>query len=42
LVPERESYRTRACEMFARVTGFPVIKTLDQYDFGFATGAPRK
>ena len=28
--------------MFARVAGFPAIKTLDQYDFGFATGAPRK
>ena len=28
--------------MFARVAGFPAIKTLDQYDFTFATGAPRK
>ena len=28
--------------MFARVAGFPAIKTLDQYDFGFATGAPRR
>ncbi len=26
----------------ARVAAFPAIKTLDQYDFGFATGAPRK
>jgi DNA replication protein DnaC len=42
LVAERESRRTRAREMFARVAGFPAIKTLDQYDFGFATGAPRK
>ena len=24
------------------MAGFPAIKTLDQYDFGFATGAPRK
>jgi DNA replication protein DnaC len=24
------------------VAGFPAIKTLDQYDFAFATGAPRK
>ncbi len=39
---ERESRRARAREMFARVAGFPAIKTLDQYDFGFATGAPRK
>src|SRR5215467_7034506 len=29
-------------EMFARIAGFPAIKTLDQYDFTFATGAPRK
>ena len=24
------------------MAGFPAIKTLDQYDLGFATGAPRK
>src|SRR5271156_2470362 len=39
---ERESRRARAREMFARVAGFPAIKTLDQFDFSFATGAPRK
>lgn len=42
LLAERESRRARAREMFARVAGFPAIKTLDQYDFTFATGAPRK
>src|SRR5208282_4628394 len=42
LVAERESRLARARELFARVTGFPAIKTLDQYDFNFATGAPRK
>jgi len=42
LVAERESRRARAREMFARVADFPAIKTLDQYDFTFATGAPRK
>ena len=42
LVAERESRRARAREMFARIAGFPAIKTLDQYDFAFATGAPRK
>jgi len=41
LITERESRRARAREMFARVAGFPAIKTLDQYDFSFATGAPR-
>src|SRR5271163_2989816 len=42
LSAERESRRARARELFARVAGFPAIKTLDQYDFNFATGAPRK
>ena len=42
LSAERESSRARAREMFARIAGFPAIKTLDQYDFNFATGAPRK
>jgi DNA replication protein DnaC len=39
---ERDARRARAREMFARVAGFPVIKTLDNFDFGFATGVPRK
>jgi DNA replication protein DnaC len=42
LAAERESRRARARELFARIAGFPSIKTLDQYDFAFATGAPRK
>lgn len=37
---ERDARRARAREMFARVAGFPAIKTLD--GFGFATGAPRQ
>lgn len=39
---EREVRRVRAREMFARTAGFPALKTLDGYDFGFATGAPRQ
>lgn len=39
---ERDARRARAREMFARVAGFPAIKTLDSFDFGFATGVPRK
>jgi hypothetical protein len=31
--------RTRA--LLTRTAGFPGIKTLDQYDFEFATGAPK-
>lgn len=27
--------------MMTRVAGFPAVKTLEDYDFGFATGAPR-
>lgn len=39
---EAEARRVRAREMAARVAGFPAIKTLEGYDFGFAVGAPRK
>src|SRR5438132_9130432 len=38
----RAARRARAREMFARVAGFPVVKTLDGFDFGFATGVPRQ
>ena len=40
-VAEREAKRCRAREMLTRVAGFPTIKTLDDFDFGFATGAPK-
>lgn len=36
--------RTRAAkkqEMFTRMAGFPAIKTLEQFDYGFATGVPK-
>jgi DNA replication protein DnaC len=39
---ERDARRARAREMFARVAGFPMVKTLDGFDFGFAAGAPRR
>ena len=38
---ERDARRARTREMFARVAGFPAIKTLDSFDFGFATGVPQ-
>jgi DNA replication protein DnaC len=38
---ERDARRARAREMFARVAGFPAVKTLDGFDFAFAKGAPR-
>ena len=39
---ERDARSARAREMFARVAGFPAIKTLDGFDFGFAAGVPRR
>jgi DNA replication protein DnaC len=39
---ERDARRARAREMFARVAGFPTVKTLGGFDFGFATGVPRQ
>ena len=39
---ERDVRRARAREMFARVAGFPTVKTLDGFDFSFATGVPRQ
>jgi DNA replication protein DnaC len=39
---EIETRRARARQMLARVAGFPAIKTLDGYDFEFASGAPRQ
>jgi DNA replication protein DnaC len=38
---ERDARRVRSREMLTRTAGFPAIKTLEDYDFGFATGAPR-
>jgi DNA replication protein DnaC len=39
---ERDARGARAREMFARIAGFPAIKTLDGFDFGFAIGVPRQ
>ena len=36
---ERDARRVRSASMLARTAGFPAIKTLDDYDFSFATGA---
>ena len=38
---ERDTRRVRSREMLTRTAGFPAIKTIEDYDFGFATGAPR-
>ena len=39
---ERDARRIRSREMLTRTAGFPALKTLDAYDFAFATGAPRQ
>jgi len=38
---ERDARRVRSSQMLTRTAGFPAIKTLEDYDFGFATGAPK-
>ena len=38
---ERDARRVRSAGMLTRTAGFPAIKTLEDYDFGFATGAPK-
>ncbi len=38
---ERDARRVRSASMLARTAGFPAIKTLEDYDFGFASGAPK-
>ena len=40
LIAERDSRRARSAATLVRMAGFPVIKTLDDYDFKFATTAP--
>jgi ABC-type glutathione transport system ATPase component len=39
---DRDARRVRARDMLTRTAGFPVLKTLDGYDFAFATGTPRQ
>jgi len=41
LKAEREARRARAREMLTRTAGFPAMKTIEAFDFAFATGAPR-
>ena len=41
LKAERDARHVRSREMLTRTAGFPALKTLEAYDFAFATGAPR-
>jgi len=40
LKAERDARRVRSRELLTRTAGFPALKTLEAYDFTFATGAP--
>ena len=42
LAHEREMRQVRSRQTLVRMAGFPAIKTLDDYDYSFAVGAPRK
>lgn len=42
LIAERDSRRARSAATLVRMAGFPATKTLEDYDFGFATTAPRR
>jgi DNA replication protein DnaC len=42
LKAEQHERRTRSRAMLTKFAGFPVIKLLDDYDFKFAAGAPKK
>lgn len=38
---ERDARQLRSRQTLVRMAAFPAIKTLDEYDYGFAVGAPR-
>ena len=42
LIAERDSRRARSAATLIRMAGFPAAKTLEDYDFKFATTAPRR
>jgi len=41
LLAEHRERQERSRVILTKIAGFPAIKTLEQYDFGFATGAPK-
>jgi len=42
LVAERDCRRSRSASTLVRMAGFPTVKTLEQYDFKFASSAPKR
>lgn len=41
LISEQKARHVRKQNMFTRMAGFPALKTLDEFDFKFATGVPK-
>lgn len=39
---ELQARHARSSTLLTRIAGFPAIKTIDEYDFEFASGAPRQ
>lgn len=42
LIAERDCRRARSAATLVRMAGFPAIKTMEEYDYKFATAAPRR
>jgi len=42
LIQEMKELQVRKQSMYTHMAGFPAIKTLDAFDFQFASGAPKK
>jgi len=42
LLAERDFRRARSAATLVRMAGFPVVKTLEEYDFKFASSAPKR
>jgi len=42
LKAEHEARQARSRQVLVKMSGFPTIKTLEEYDYSFAAGAPKK
>jgi DNA replication protein DnaC len=42
LLAERDFRKSRSAATLVRMAGFPVVKTLEEYDFKFASSAPKR
>lgn len=42
LLAERDCRRSRSASTLVRMAGFPVVKTMEEYDYKFASSAPKR